>query len=90
MPTSKCAGVIFRIGPKAGTTYFVTFHLVDSLPAKKLAAFREQKKLWLALNLPEPVRPQISKSISAPPLNNAIDRANGLLRQQSLPHFLGF
>src|SRR5271165_2681633 len=37
---------------QAGTTYFVTFHLVDPLPAKKLAAFREQKKLWLALNPP--------------------------------------
>jgi REP element-mobilizing transposase RayT len=35
-----------------GTTYFVTFHLADSLPGRKLAAFREQKKRWLTLNQP--------------------------------------
>ena len=37
---------------QAGTTYFVTFHLADSLPASKLAAFREQKNRWLRLNPP--------------------------------------
>jgi len=30
----------------------VTFHLADSLPARKLAALEEERKLWLALNLP--------------------------------------
>jgi len=37
---------------QSGTTYFVTFHLADSLPVQKLAAFREQKKRWLTLNPP--------------------------------------
>jgi len=37
---------------QAGTTYFVTFHLRDSLPARKLAAFKEQKRRWLTLNSP--------------------------------------
>ena len=33
-------------------TYFVTFHLADSLPATKLAAFKEDKNRWLAVNQP--------------------------------------
>jgi REP element-mobilizing transposase RayT len=33
-------------------TYFVTFHLADSLPATKLAAFKEEKNRWLAVNRP--------------------------------------
>jgi hypothetical protein len=33
---------------QAGVTYFVTFHLADSLPGQKLAALEEQRKLWLA------------------------------------------
>ena len=37
---------------QAGVTYFVTFHLADSLPAQKLAALEEQRKLWLAFNPP--------------------------------------
>jgi len=37
---------------QAGVTYFVTFHLPDSLPAQKLAALEEQRKLWLAFNPP--------------------------------------
>jgi hypothetical protein len=34
---------------QAGVTYFVTFHLADSLPAQKLAALEEQRKLDLRL-----------------------------------------
>jgi hypothetical protein len=30
---------------QAGVTYFVTFHLADSLPAQKLAALEEQRRL---------------------------------------------
>jgi hypothetical protein len=37
---------------QAGVTYLVTFHLADSLPAQKLAALEEQRKLWLAFNPP--------------------------------------
>ncbi len=37
---------------QAGVTYFVTFHLADSLPAQKLAALEEQRKLWLGFNPP--------------------------------------
>jgi len=35
-----------------GVTYFVTFHLADSLPAKKLDAFKEEKNRWLDVNRP--------------------------------------
>jgi Transposase IS200 like len=37
---------------QAGVIYLVTFHLADSLPTKKLAAWEKEKKLWLALNPP--------------------------------------
>ena len=37
---------------QAGVIYFVTFHLADSLPTKKLAAWEKEKDLWLALNPP--------------------------------------
>jgi putative transposase len=37
---------------QAGVTYFVTFHLADSLPTKKLTALAEERKLWLSLNPP--------------------------------------
>ena len=37
---------------QAGVIYFVTFHLADSLPTKRLAAWEKEKKLWLALNPP--------------------------------------
>jgi REP element-mobilizing transposase RayT len=36
-----------------GTLYFVTFHLVDSLPQTKLEWLRREKDLWLRLN-PKP------------------------------------
>jgi REP element-mobilizing transposase RayT len=36
-----------------GAIYFVTFHLVDSLPQTKLDWLRREKELWLHLN-PEP------------------------------------
>jgi REP element-mobilizing transposase RayT len=35
-----------------GVTYFVTFHLADSLPRQKRAALEEERKLWLSLNQP--------------------------------------
>jgi REP element-mobilizing transposase RayT len=35
-----------------GVTYFVTFHLGDSLPVEKLAALKEEKKRWLDVNRP--------------------------------------
>ena len=44
-----------------GTTYFVTFHLADSLPARKLAEFREQKNRWRALNPPPHTELQIQE-----------------------------
>ena len=34
---------------QAGVTYFVTFHLADSLPIQKLAILKEEKKRWLNL-----------------------------------------
>jgi REP element-mobilizing transposase RayT len=37
---------------QARVTYFVTFHLVDSLPKQKLAALKDEKARWLALNPP--------------------------------------
>jgi hypothetical protein len=37
---------------QAGVIYFVTFHLADSLPTKKLVAWEKERKLWLALNPP--------------------------------------
>jgi REP element-mobilizing transposase RayT len=37
---------------QAGVTYFVTFHLADSLPSQKLIALEEERKLWLSLNPP--------------------------------------
>jgi REP element-mobilizing transposase RayT len=37
---------------QAGVTYFVTFHLADSLPAQKLAVLKEEKQRWLTLNPP--------------------------------------
>jgi REP element-mobilizing transposase RayT len=36
-----------------GATYFVTFHLADSLPQTKLEWLRHEKALWLRLN-PQP------------------------------------
>jgi hypothetical protein len=35
-----------------GVTYFVTFRLIDSLPKQKLAALKDEKARWLALNPP--------------------------------------
>ncbi len=35
-----------------GVIYFVTFHLADSLPARKLAALKEEKNRWLEVNRP--------------------------------------
>jgi len=35
---------------QTGATYFVTFHLADSLPKQKLATLAEERKLWLTLN----------------------------------------
>ena len=37
---------------QAGVIYFVTFHLADSLPTKKLVALEKEKKIWLNLNPP--------------------------------------
>ncbi|MEI8243097.1 MAG: transposase [bacterium] len=38
---------------QAGTTYFVTFRLADSLPQEKLAQWRNERGLWLKAH-PEP------------------------------------
>ena len=32
---------------QSAVTYFVTFHLADSLPVKKLAEFEAERKRWL-------------------------------------------
>jgi REP element-mobilizing transposase RayT len=37
---------------QAGVVYFVTFHLADSLPTKKLLALEKDRTLWLTLNPP--------------------------------------
>jgi REP element-mobilizing transposase RayT len=37
---------------QARVTYFVTFRLMDSLPRQKLAALNEERKRWMAMNLP--------------------------------------
>jgi putative transposase len=42
---------------QAGVIYFVTFHLTDSLPTKKLAALEKERKIWLNLN-PLPHNPR--------------------------------
>ena len=39
-----------------GATYFITFHLADSLPADRLAGWREERDTWLKWN-PEPWSP---------------------------------
>ena len=39
-----------------GATYFVTFHLADSLPAGRLAEWREEREAWRKWN-PEPWSP---------------------------------
>jgi REP element-mobilizing transposase RayT len=39
-----------------GATYFLTFHLADSLPAALLAKWREEREIWLRWN-PEPWSP---------------------------------
>lgn len=38
---------------QAGCTYFITFHLGDSLPATKLGDWRQQRAIWLELH-PQP------------------------------------
>jgi putative transposase len=42
-------------------TYFVTFHLADSLPAKKLAEFKAERKRWLEVNPPPHSENQIEE-----------------------------
>jgi REP element-mobilizing transposase RayT len=42
---------------QAGVIYFVTFHLADSLPTKKLVALEKEKEIWLNLN-PLPHNPR--------------------------------
>ena len=39
-----------------GATYFLTFHLADSLPAGRLAEWREERERWLRWN-PQPWTP---------------------------------
>jgi REP element-mobilizing transposase RayT len=46
---------------QAGVTYFVTFHLADSLPTKKLTALAEERKLWLSFNPPPLSKFQIAE-----------------------------
>ena len=43
---------------QAGRTYFITFHLGDSLPESKLGAWREQRDIWLKLH-PRPWSPAV-------------------------------
>ena len=46
---------------QAGVIYFVTFHLADSLPTKKLAALEKERKIWLNLNPPPHNQRQIEE-----------------------------
>ena len=41
---------------QSGSTYFLTIHLADSLPAALLARWREEREIWLKWN-PEPWSP---------------------------------
>ncbi len=43
---------------QAGCTYFITWRLADSLPGSQLAAWREERARWLALN-PPPWTPRV-------------------------------
>ena len=46
---------------QSAVTYFVTFHLADSLPVKKLAEFEAERKRWLELNPPPHSEHQIQE-----------------------------
>jgi REP element-mobilizing transposase RayT len=46
---------------QAGVKYFVTFRLADSLPTQKVAALKEEKERWLALNPPPHKESQIKE-----------------------------
>jgi putative transposase len=48
-----------RIQP--AVIYFVTYHLADSLPAKKLAEFKAERKRWLEVNPPPHREDQIQE-----------------------------
>lgn len=64
---------------QAGTTYFLTFRLADSLPRKELDSLKKQRDGWLLLN-PEPWNPyqqqQYSKLFSEK-LNEWLDAGRG-------------
>src|SRR5271165_7105127 len=61
MLNSRCIDATSRIGPQSAVTYFVTFHLADSLPVKKLAEFEAERKRWLELNPPPHSEHQIQE-----------------------------
>ena len=46
---------------QTAVTYFVTFHLADSLPAKRLAEFEAERKRWLEVNPPPHLEHQIQE-----------------------------
>ena len=46
---------------QSAVTYFVTFHLADSLPIKKLAEFETERKRWLEVNPPPHSENQIQE-----------------------------
>jgi REP element-mobilizing transposase RayT len=46
---------------QSAVIYFVTFHLADSLPAKKLAEFEAERKRWLEVNPPPHSENQIQE-----------------------------
>jgi REP element-mobilizing transposase RayT len=46
---------------QSAVTYFVTYHLADSVPAKKLAQFKAERNLWLEMNPPPHSENQIQE-----------------------------
>jgi hypothetical protein len=69
---------------QAGVTYFVTFHLADSLPTQKLATLKEEKKRWLALNPP----PHKEKSFSASKINKMTGSRGPMWHWESFAHIV--
>src|SRR2546423_13773538 len=43
-----------------GATYFVTFHLADSVPSDLLADWRHQREAWMTQN-PPPLTPKLER-----------------------------
>ena len=69
-----------------GATYFVTFHLSDSIPAPQVKLLKEMKATWLARN-PEPhdqaQRIELTIEIAYPPTREVVGCRIRILRSCS-------